>query len=239
MRAIDDANPGRFTNLNHLTIAWEYADLRACAKDPLVHLFPYLPNLQTCEFMLKSHNSNIPPYDVYRGHLYDLAIQSIRSQALFDQFESTPELIFIQLRDMYGPLQSGPGTSGTTSTVAENRPESSTRYLKAREMCIRTSQHRSGKTPIDGAFITRYEKENEDDGTETKDRLTYLRHRTAHSCGWEEYAVYNGKEISMPFVSGVMSVNGVGAGQRHLITPGVGTLNQKAWNVLKHCATLS
>jgi hypothetical protein len=41
MRALDDAEPGRFTDLNHLTIAWEYADLRACAKDPLVHLSTY------------------------------------------------------------------------------------------------------------------------------------------------------------------------------------------------------
>jgi hypothetical protein len=95
-----------------------------------------------------------------------------------------------------------------------------------------TGSHPRCETEFDGAFITRYRG---DEG----ESLIVLRHRVAHSCGWEEYGVYEGREIPKSVLDGVMRVNGSDAGKRESIQPGWGELNDEAWDVLRHWATLS
>jgi hypothetical protein len=95
-----------------------------------------------------------------------------------------------------------------------------------------TGSHPRCETEFDGAFITRYRGNG-------GDLLIVLRHRVAHSCGWEEYGVYEGREIPKSVLDGVMRVNGSDAGKRESIQPGWGELNDEAWDVLRHSATLS
>jgi hypothetical protein len=49
---------GPFANVTHLSVAWEYSDLRLCSTGPNPNLvtlaFPPFPSLKTCEYMLKS-----------------------------------------------------------------------------------------------------------------------------------------------------------------------------------------
>ena len=95
-----------------------------------------------------------------------------------------------------------------------------------------TGSHPRCETEFDGAFITRYR------GNEGA-LLIVLRHRVAHSCGWEEHGVYEGREIPKSVLDGVMRVNGSNARKRESIQPGWGELNDEAWDVLRHWATLS
>jgi hypothetical protein len=97
---------------------------------------------------------------------------------------------------------------------------------------IQKASHPRCETTFDGAFITRYFGSG-------GNKLLHLRHRTAHSCGWEEYGVYNGMEVPKSCLDGVMSVNGVNGRKRQLIQPGRAELNDEAWGVLRHWATLS
>jgi hypothetical protein len=203
------SNSGGFGNVKDLTTVWEFPQLYACSggKQSIGNsqsdvLVPSLPKLKDCIFTLRTHHCdpNAPPYSIYRGYIFDLSIKAIKRHAILTQFESTPLLESIQLRDMYGSKSTG--------------------------------SHPRCETEFDGAFITRYR------GSEG-DLLIVLRHRVAHSCGWEEYGVYEGREVSKSCLDGVMRVNRSNAGKRESIQPGWGELNDEAWDVLRHWATLS
>jgi len=94
-----------------------------------------------------------------------------------------------------------------------------------------TGSHPRCETEFDGALIMRYK------GSEGIS-LVVLRHRVAHSCGWEEYGVYEGREVPKSCLDGVMSVNGVSGREREQVEPGWGELNDEAWEVLRHWSTL-
>jgi hypothetical protein len=196
---------GSFQNISTLTIVWEFPHLHACTgsrqfsntNHPPI-LIPSLPNLKHCIFTLRTHyqDPNSPPYNIYRGHVFDLCIKAIRYQALNQGFEYTPLLESIQLKDMYGPSEIG-------------------------------GSHGRCETEFDGCFITRYELGG------GGDKLIFVRHRTAHSCGWEEYGVLNGREVPKSCLDGVMSLNGV-YGWKRLHQPARGELTDEAWDVLRH-----
>jgi hypothetical protein len=203
------SNSGGFDNIKDLTIVWEFPHLYACSggKQSIGNsqsdvLIPSFQNLKDCIFTLRTHHcdANAPPYSIYRGYIFDLSIKAIKRHALLTQFESTPLLESIQLRDMYGSKSTG--------------------------------SHPRCETEFDGAFITRYR------GCRG-DLLIVLRHRVAHSCGWEEYGVYEGREVSKSCLDGVMRVSGLHASKREPIQPGWGELIDEGWDVLRHWVTLS
>ena len=198
---------GGFEKITDLTIVWEFPHLYACSGggngvDDV--LMPTLPNLKHCIFTLRTHHCdpNAPPYNIYRGYIFDLSIKAIKRHALLTNFDSTPLLESVQLRDMYGVKGEG--------------------------------SHPRCETEFDGALITRYRGEK-------GDLLVVLRHRVAHSCGWEEYAVYQGREVPWYVLNGLMSVSEsqISGRRRKPVEPGWGVLNAEAWDVLKHWATLS
>jgi hypothetical protein len=203
------SHSGGFGNVKELTIVWEFPQLYACSgrkqsigNSGLDVLIPSFHNLKDCIFTLRTHHCDpyAPPYSIYRGYIFDLSTKAIKRHALLTQFDSTPILESIQLRDMYGAKSTG--------------------------------SHPRCETEFDGAFITRYRGD-------VGDSLIVLRHRVAHSCGWEEYGVYEGREVPKSVLDGVMRVNGSDAGKRESIQPGWGVLNDEAWDVLRHWATLS
>jgi hypothetical protein len=205
------ADKGGFGNIIDLTILWEFPHLHACSggngKDVNTQskiMIPSLPILMNCIFTLRTHqcDPNAEPYSTYRGHIFDLSIKVIKRHALLWNFDSTPLLESIQLKDMYGS-STKPGGS-----------------------------HPRCETEFDGALITRYR------GAEGE-LLIVLRHRVAHSCGWEEYGVYERREVPRAVLDGAMSVYGVSGRARQLIKPGWAEMNEEAWSVLKHWATLS
>jgi hypothetical protein len=202
------SHSGGFGNVEDLTIVWEFPQLYACSggKQSIGNsqsdvLIPPFTNLTGCIFTLRTHHCdpNAPPYSIYRGYIFDLSIKAIKRHALLTQFDSTPLLESIQLRDMYGSKSTG--------------------------------SHPRCETEFDGAFITRYL------GNEGE-LLIVLRHRVAHSCGWEEYGVYERREIPKSVLGGVMRVNGSDAGKRDPVQPGWGELHDETWDVLRHWATL-
>ena len=93
-----------------------------------------------------------------------------------------------------------------------------------------TGSHPRCGTEFDGALITRYRGDR-------GDLLIVLRHRVAHSCGWEEYGVYRGREVPKSCLDGVMRVSGLST-RRDPIQPGWGELNADSWDVLRHWTTL-
>jgi hypothetical protein len=205
------ADKAGFRNIIDLTILWEFPHLHACSggngKDVNTQseiMIPNLPNLKNCIFTLRTHqcDPNAEPYSIYRGYIFDLSINAIKRHALLSNFDSTPLLESIQLKDMYGSSIKAGGS------------------------------HPRCETEFDGALITRYRG---DDG----ELLVVLRHRVAHSCGWEEYGVYEGREVPRAVLDGVMSVCGFSGRARQLIKPGWAEMNEEAWSVLKHWATLS
>ena len=93
-----------------------------------------------------------------------------------------------------------------------------------------TGSHPRCETEFDGAFITRYKGDR-------GDLLIVLQHRVAYSCGWEEYGVYEGREVPKSCLDGVMRVSGLST-RRDPIQPGWGELNDESWDVLRHWTTL-
>jgi hypothetical protein len=209
LKPIEDiiSNSGGFENVKDLTTVWEFPQLYACSggKQSIGNsvdiLIPSFRQLKNCIFTLRTHHCdpNAPPYSIYRGYIFDLSIKAIKRHATLTQFNSTPLLESIQLRDMYGSKSTG--------------------------------SHPRCETEFDGAFITRYR------GSEG-DLLVVLRHRVAHSCGWEEYGIYEAREVPKSVLDGVMRVNGSDTRKREPIQPGWGALNDEAWDVLRHWATL-
>lgn len=196
------SNSGGFENVIDLTIVWEFPQLYACSggkNSELGTLIPSIRSLKNCIFTLRTRHCDpdAPPWIFYRGYIFDLSITAIKRHALLTQFEATPSLESIQLRDMYGSK----GTGG----------------------------HARCETELDGAFISRYRGNR-------GELFTVLRHRVAHSYGWEDHGVFEGREIPKGCVNGLMRVSGMNTKK---IQPGWGELKDEAWEELRHWATLS
>lgn len=201
---------GGFGKINNLTLSWSLLDLKAAADDSAssglgcVAIVPEMPELETCLFNFTTYEPGVPSYDVFRGRMFDLSIQAIRAHALRTSFASTPLLRSIDLGDMYGMKNMGHAVGHDYSGPP-------------------TSQI-SGVDPyFDGALITRF--------FDGPDSLIYIKHRSAFSCGWEQYAVYNGKQMPIGKLASVTDANGV---RLNKTKPGVGTLSKEGWDVLRH-----
>jgi len=202
------SNSGGFENVKALTIVWEFPQLYSCSGGKQ-------------------------------------SIGNPQSDVLIPSFQNLKECIFT-LRTHHCDPNASPysiyrGYIFDLSIKAIKRHALLTRFdstpllesIQLRDMygSKSTGCHPRCETEFDGALITRYRW---DQG----ELLVVLRHRVAHSCGWEEYGVYEGREIPRSCLDGVMRVNRPDAGKRESIQPGWGGLNDEAWDVLRQWATL-
>jgi hypothetical protein len=203
------SNSGGFGNVKGLTIVWEFPQLYACSGGK-----QSIGNSQSNVLIPSFHNLKDCIFTLRTHHCDPNAPPySIYRGYIFD--------LSIKAIKRHALL-----TQFHSTPILES--------IQLRDMygSKSTGSHPRCETEFDGAFITRYRG---DEG----ESLIVLRHRVAHSCGWEEYGVYEGREIPKSVLDGVMRVNGSDAGKRESIQPGWGELNDEAWDVLRHWATLS
>jgi hypothetical protein len=209
-RIISNSNTdGRFSDITDLTIAWEFPDLYACSgKRSPAH------DAQDGTLIPTLPNLKTCIFTLRTHHCDPNAPPySIYRGYIFDL-----SIKAIKREALYGGFESTP--------LLES--------IQLKDMYCPAPQegsHPRCETMFDGAFITRYVGSG-------GNKLIHLRHRTAHSCSWEKYGVYNGMEVPKSCLDGVMSVNGTVGRNRQQITLRQAELNDEAWEVLRHWATL-
>lgn len=202
------SHPEALDRLGHLTVVWNSAELTAMVADPnptsqTMDLIPAFLGLKTCSFELRTYDPGVPSYEVFQGRMFDLSIQAIRQHALRTSFTTTPALESIDLGSMYGLSNVGP-------------PDSEHDHASP-------DRDRDGWAGFDGALITRY--------VDGPDQLVVVRHRSAFSCGWEQYGVLNGREVR---TSCLAQLTGMDGRSLERAEPGEGRLSEDAWRILRH-----
>ena len=229
-------HPTGLGTVEHLDIAWNLNDLNASAYVPTFlgdrltsndsvsnpirssrgrgggggGIFPDLPTLTSCDFLIQSFNPG-STYDVFRGRMFDLSISSIRQHALLTSLNSTPLLKSINMGQMYGMSNIGP-----LNPPVEKWDN------------------------FDGVLITHYYHDHNGDGKNQhmengrqgdRDHFCHIRHRSAFSCGWAHYAVFNGLELRPAAYASLTDIEGVGISK---VEPGIRELSKESWEVLRH-----
>lgn len=200
---------GLFSNITNLTIAWEFPDLYACSgKRTPAH------GAQDGTLIPTLPNLKTCIFTLRTHHCDPNAPPySIYRGYIFDL-----SIKAIKREALYGGFESTPLLESIQLKDMYGPP-------------VQEGSHPRCETTFDGAFITRYIGSG-------GNKLIHLRHRTAHSCSWEEYGVYKGMEVPKSCLDGVMSVNGTVGRKRQQIMLRQAELNDEAWEVLRHWATL-